>query len=216
MFYLKKFSLLAILVLCLIFSACENKAESNTPSNTYATSEFSKVELNSKDHDSSGNNQSTSSASDLPLSKPSSEIAYSYHSNTRIDHLISVYNEIAEYPISPDMISDGAYDFSANISCNDVFIMITASDDNGFFIDYKIEAKDDSSIKPLFRDFCKSLNSDINDNDINSAWSALQTKEYKNYNNYKFKGIECTYTVSMQLSNGAYRFAVKANETSSN
>ena len=53
-----------------------------------------------------------------------------------------MYNEIAEYPISPDMISDGAYDFSANISCNDVFIMITASDDNGFFIDYEIEAKE--------------------------------------------------------------------------
>ena len=207
---MKKFSLLVIFIFCLIFSACGSQVENEASSNTCPTSENSNVELNQEAEDSSSNDKPTN-----PTPEPSPETANLYHSDTRIEQLISMYNEIAEYPISPDMISDGAYDFRANISCNDVFIMVTASDDNGFFVDYQIEAKDDSAIKPLFRDFCKSLNSDINDDDIDSAWSALQTKEYKNYNSYEFKGIECTYTVSMQLSNGAYRFTVKTNEKSS-
>lgn len=198
-------------MLCLILSACGNHTESGRPSDVDSSDENAKVERKQELEESSSNDQPASAAPELLPPETSLETTYLYHSDARIEQLLSAYNEIAEYPISPDMVSSGAYDFAANISCNGVFIIVTVSGDHDLFVDYRIEAKGDSAIKPLFRDFCKSLNSEINDEDIETAWSALQTKEYKNYNRYKFKGIECTYTASAQLSNGTYRFIVKTS-----
>lgn len=150
-----------------------------------------------------------------PTEKPASEsfpnTEVVYHSDSRIDKLLKEYNEIAEYQITPDMVENGAYSFSANISCNGVWIMIYASDTNGIFVDYQNEADDDSAIMPLFRDFCKAINADLTNEDISAAWKDLQSGEYKNYNYYNCGGIKCTYSVSIPLSNGQYSFIVKTN-----
>lgn len=137
-------------------------------------------------------------------------VTVKYHNNEHINRLLAAYNAIAEYPITPEMVQDGAYDFKANVSCNGVWIAIYATSNNGMFVDYDDEAANDGAIQPIFRDFCKALNSDITDDDANSAWEILQTEEYQNYSPYDFEGIECTYSES-PLSNGEHRYIVKTN-----
>lgn len=208
---MRNIAMFALFVLCLTFSACGTDTDNQSIPITSETSESQVSSQSSGPGESSSSTDSSLSYSDVSSAEALPDSTYIYHPDARIEKLLTDYNEISEYPISSDMITDGAYDFSANISCNDVFVTITVSDDK-FYINYQSEANDDSSIKPLFRDFCKAINPDITDEDVDTTWSALQSKEYQNYNSYEFKGIECTYAVSMPLSNGEYRFTVKSNE----
>lgn len=144
------------------------------------------------------------------LSSTESNVAVNYHNNKDINRLLTSYNSIAEYPITPEMVQNGAYNFKANISCNGVWIAISATSNNGIFVDYNVEAANDAAIYAIFRDFCKALNSEITSEDVVAAWAILQTEKYQNYNPYNFEGIECTYSES-SLSNGEHRYNVKTN-----
>lgn len=147
---------------------------------------------------------------DKQISAPESNAAVNYHNSKDINRLLTSYNSIAEYPITPEMVRNGAYDFNANISCNGVWIAIYASGNNGIFVDYSDEAANDSAIYPIFRDFCKTLNPEITSEDVDATWTILQTKKYQNYDAYDFEGIECTYSES-PLSNGDHRYIIKTN-----
>lgn len=133
-----------------------------------------------------------------------------YHGNEQVNNLLTDYNAVAECPITPEMVENGAYNYSANVSCNGVWIMVYATSNNGIFVDYQDEAASDKNVKQLFKGFCKALNADITDEDVNVAWAALQTGQYKNYNAYDFEGIECTYVESL-LANGEHRYIIKTN-----
>lgn len=134
-----------------------------------------------------------------------------YHSNKTINKLINNFNEILvedeEVEITQDMVRKGAYDFSANISVNGVWITIYDSS-NGLFVDYQLESADDTPISSLFYRFIKATNSNITDDEISLAWSELQTNKYQNYNYYNFDKFQCTYA-KQQLVNGEYRYTIK-------
>lgn len=134
-----------------------------------------------------------------------------YHSNKTINKLINNFNEILvegeEIQITQDMVRKGAYDFSATISINGVWIIVYDSS-NGLSVDYQLESADDTPISSLFYRFVKATNSDITDDEISLAWSELQTNKYQNYNYYNFDKFECTYA-KQQLVNGEYRYTIK-------
>ncbi len=156
------------------------------------------------------NGVSASDSEQLVTPKLEEKVVVKYHNNKHINKLLTDYNTIAEYPITPEMVQNGAYNFTANISCNGVWIRISATSNNGIFVDYNDEAANDTTIQPIFRDFCKALNSEIKDDDVDSVWKILQTEKYQNYNPYIFEGIECTYGES-PLVNGEHRYIVKTN-----
>lgn len=209
-----KNSILSVLIisLCLVFfTGCSDNVKTGVVTSTIDNS----GSLSHGSDQDLSESVSSEETSDAPSATPSPDISSEsknlYHSNDQIEHLLTSYNAVAEYQISADMVSEGAYPSSANISCNNVNIRVNVNDAGDIFVDYQIEAADDTAVKPLFRDFCKALDSNVTNEDVETAWKALQTKEYQNYNSYKFNEIECTYSVSMQLSNGDYRFTVKSN-----
>lgn len=209
-----KNSILATLIisLCLVFfTACGDSVKTGVVSNTQDYSGSLSHDPDQNLSESASSEESSEVSSAVPSSDISSDLNNLYHSNAQIEQLLTSYNEVAEYQISPDMVSEGAYPSSANILCNSVNIRINVNDDGDIFVDYEIEAADDTAVEPLFRDFCKALDPNVTNENVETAWKALQTKEYQNYNSYKFNEIECTYSVSMQLSNGDYRFTVKSN-----
>ncbi len=134
-----------------------------------------------------------------------------YHSSKTINKLINNFNEILledeNVEITQDMVSKGAYDFSANIRVNDVGIIIYDSS-NGLFVDYRLESADDTPISSLFYKFIKATNSNVTDDEISLAWSELQTEKYQNYEYYEFDKFQCTYS-KQKLVNGEFRYTVK-------
>ena len=131
-----------------------------------------------------------------------------YHSNKTINELINSFNEITEdVEITQEMVREDAYNFSANISVNDVWIMIY-DNRNNLFVDYQLESTDDTSIGPLFYGFTKATNPSITDDEISLAWSKLQTNNYQNYDYYEFDKFQCTYS-KQKLVNGEHRYTIK-------
>ncbi len=130
-----------------------------------------------------------------------------YHGNKTINKLITDYNSLAEVTITPDMVSNGAYSFNAKVNVNGVSLLIYKSD-AGVFIDYSQEAKHDSHIYPLFRDFAKTLNPDITNDEIQMGFAELRTGNWKNYTKYNMNGIECTY-LAQKLTDGKIRYTIK-------
>lgn len=114
-----------------------------------------------------------------------------YNPNDNIERLITEYNQISEFKIGENNIRQGAYDFSACASCNGVWIMIY--DSSKMYIDFSIDANDDSRIYPVFRDFCKTLNKNLSDEEILSGWNELETGKYKAYKYFYIGGIQCDY-----------------------
>lgn len=115
-----------------------------------------------------------------------------YNPDDNIEKLITEYNQISEFKIGENNIRQGAYDFNACASCNGVWIMIY--DSSKMYIDFSIDANDDSRIYPVFRDFCKTLNKNLSDDEIFAGWSELQTGRHGAYNYFYIGGIQCSYT----------------------
>ena len=132
-----------------------------------------------------------------------------YHSNKTINELINNFNKVAleNIEITQEMVSKGAYNNNANVSVNGVWVTIYDSS-NGLFVDYQLEASDDTSILPLFYGFVKATNSNIADDEISSVWNELQTNNYQNYDYYNFDKFQCTYS-KQKLNDGNYRYTVK-------
>lgn len=130
-----------------------------------------------------------------------------YHKNQGINNLIAEYNNVSEVEISPSMVQNGAYDFSANISVNDVWVQIYNSS-AGMFVDYSAESESDSNIFILFKGFSKALDNSLGDESIDNAWKELRTEKYTNYNNYDVGKIKATYS-TQKLDNGCTRYLVK-------
>lgn len=132
-----------------------------------------------------------------------------YHTDEGVNQLFVTYNEIAETPISPDMINDGAYSDCANTIINGIWIQVT-DNDRALFVDYSEESASAEHIYPVFRDFTKAMNSALTDDEIKNAWEELKTGEYDNYysNRYDLGGIKIMYSIQ-ELNNGEFRFIIK-------
>ena len=181
-------------ILVIVIGSPGNKISSDT-SNADSPKEKETIEVdNNKERE------------DVSIEKPNGEIKY--HGNEAVNQLLTDYNEIAEVAISPDMVQNGAYNFNANISVDGVWVQIYSG--NGLFVDYSDEAESDDHIYPLFRDFTKSLNQSLTDDEINTAWKELQTGKYNNYytSKYNLGGIQITYKTE-KLNNGANRYTIK-------
>lgn len=77
------------------------------------------------------------------------------------------------------------------------------------FVDYSEEAVSDEHIYPVFRDFTKSMNPILTDEEIAKAWEELKTGEYDYYSNkYNLGGIKVSYVTS-KLNNGEIRYTIK-------
>lgn len=125
------------------------------------------------------------------ISKPEVDKKNIYNPDDNIEKLIAEYNQISEFKIGENNIRQGAYDFSACASCNGVWIMIY--DSTKMYVDFSVDAYNDSQIYPVFRDFCKVLNKNLTDEEILAGWNELQTGKYKAYNYYYIGGIQCSY-----------------------
>lgn len=200
-FYLKKpVKTIVIIVLMILAFAFLPKSESTEDNNHIPPVTTEQTEATEKkQEETTGQTETT-------------EPVVEYHEDEHINRLLTAYNELAEYPITPEMVEDGAYDYQAHASCNGVWVTIYATSNNGLFVDYDDEATNDEAIKVLFRDFNKAINPELTDDDIEVAWAELQTEEYDNptLNFLDVQGIECTYVTSA-LNNGETRYIVKTN-----
>lgn len=134
-----------------------------------------------------------------------------YHENVGIDQLIDDYNKIAKIKITPDMVSKGSYSINANITVNDVSIIIFNTE-SSMSIDYSYEGKSDDAIYPLFRDFSKVLKNKLTNKKIKKAWNEIKEGDYKNNSFYSLKGIEVTYiTGEADEKNTHYLIRTKLN-----
>ena len=131
-----------------------------------------------------------------------------YHNNKTVNQLITDYNAIATTQITPEMVSDGAYDYVAQVSFGDVFVRLTATEKKTF-VDYEIEAASDEALYVYFHDFCLALDPALTEDQINGGWAELQTGKYINYSPYDLDGIEVTYD-ARSLNNGGYRYTIKS------
>jgi hypothetical protein len=194
-----KIILVAVLWFCVIVIGVTNQNSNEKDTENDTTTESTKKVIEEEKQDIV--TEDTKSENEIDEKK------IKYHGNKTINKLITEYNTLAEVAITPDMVSNGAYSFNAKVSCNGVSLLIYKSD-AGIFIDYSQEANDDSQIFTLFRDFAKTLNSDITDDEIQTGFDELRTGDWQNYTKYDMNGIECTYS-SQKLTDGQIRYTVK-------
>ena len=121
-----------------------------------------------------------------------------------LNQLISDYNSISEYDI--EQWETGAYPFNAIMSCNGVYIM--AYNSNSVFVDLSIEDWDDSRIYPVFRDFIKTLDNSVTDEEVSAGWNELLTGKYIGYKYYDIGSVECMCWVK-NMNNGTISYTVK-------
>lgn len=129
-----------------------------------------------------------------------------YHNDSVINRLIIDYNGVAEFPIDQNHIGNGAYNFSANASCNGVWIIIYNS--KRLFVDFSIQDFDDTHIYPILRDFFKVMDENLTDEKIADGWKELKTGKYIAYNYYGIGNIECSCWIQ-KLNNGKISYLVK-------
>ncbi len=134
-----------------------------------------------------------------------------YHQDDNIERLITEYNQVAEFKIGENNIRQGAYDFNACVSCNGLWIMIY--DSSKMYIDFSIDAYDDTRIYPVFRDFCKTLNKNLTDDDILSGWNELRTGKYKAYHYFYLGGIQCSYNEFTPEIGAATQYTIKIGKS---
>lgn len=123
-----------------------------------------------------------------------------------INRLLTEYNQIAEFKIDADNVGNGAYYENVITSCNGVWIMIYDSKD--VFVDLSIEDLDDSHIYPVFRDFMKTLDSEVTDDDAYSGWRDLLTGKYIGYKYRNIGNVQCSCWIK-KSSNGEVSYTVK-------
>lgn len=135
---------------------------------------------------------------------PPAEEPNKYVNDDILNQLIDDYNEIAEFKL--EQWETGAYPFSATMMCNGVYIM--AYNSNSIFVDLSIEDWSDSRIYPVFRDFMKTLDNSVADDEISVGWNELLTGKYIGCNYYDIGSVECMCWVKT-MNNGAISYTVK-------
>ena len=123
-----------------------------------------------------------------------------------INQLLIEYNQNAEFKITADDVKNGAYYENAIASCNGVYVMIYNSND--IFVDLSIEDLDDSHIYPVFRDFMKTLDLKVTNDDIYSGWCDLLTGKYTGYNYRNIGDVQCLCWVN-KVNNGKLSYTIK-------
>lgn len=130
-----------------------------------------------------------------------------YHKDDMINKLLTEYNKVAEVKIPPNTVSGGAYSSSAITSCNGVYIMFY-SNSGGVFIDYQLEAKNDSRLFTVFRDFAKAMNPNLADSELRADFDVLSKDNVHKHNDYEIKGISCDLSFN-KLINGQTSYILK-------
>ncbi len=131
-----------------------------------------------------------------------------YHNDEGINQMIIDYNNIAEVPITKDMISKAAYDDHAIVTINGIWIELT-DNSYGQFVDIKDEVQDDEPIYVVFRDFMKVLDTSLDDEVIAKGWEDLKTNKYQAYNYYDLGNIQISCWVE-NLNNESNRYTIKS------
>lgn len=134
-----------------------------------------------------------------------------YHSkNEHINRLLTNYNKIAEYDITPEIVETKQYkNDRAFITIENVWVQIyTLSTRSGLLIEIEDETYDDKIIEILFRDFCKAISPQLTQNDIILAWNNLKSGEHGYYDEpIVLMNLECTYFRG-ELKSGKFRYSI--------
>ena len=182
---LKKFSLFFLLIICLALPACGGNADT---SNNSAAEGSPKIEESSKVEIS----QPQEGASIEPLYFESDEV---------VDKFFADYNAIAEISIPADEIEKGNIRTKALVYIDDLSLeIINAKDYLSVSMGSSVE-NEATALYAIFRDTIKAINTDIADEDIQSAWVGIHESGYL-VENYDFNGISITYVPSKELSWG--------------
>ena len=133
-----------------------------------------------------------------------------------INELLEKYNTIAEYPVDNQTMF-GIIDIDRPVSrftytfTNGVYIIITYSESsNRLFIDYYDDASSDDSLYVIFRDFIKTIDSTITNEDVKIAWEDLKTGNYQGYTEYDLQGVKCNYSANAIIE-GSKRYIIKTS-----
>lgn len=144
------------------------------------------------------------------------EISTPVYGDYSINILIKNYNEIAEYLIDEQLISDieelGRPLSKLSITLeNGVYVLMRYNDySQTLYLQYQQEGSDDSEIYPVFRDFIRAKDDSISNDEIEEVWSELQTGNYSYYNSFSFNKIECSY-LKQTLIDGRKRYYIKTS-----
>ena len=161
-----------------------NKQESNISKNSV------QVETNIKEN--------------IDCERSSNKTSNRYVNDDVLNQLIDDYNAIAEFDL--EQWRTGAYSFNVIMSCNGVYIM--AYNSSSIFVDLSIEDWDDKRIYPVFRDFIKTLDNAVTDDEISAGWNELLTGKYIGYEYYDIGNVECMCSIK-NMNNGSISYIVK-------
>lgn len=116
-----------------------------------------------------------------------------FDSNETINSFLIKYNKIAEYPFEADEIEKGSVRNKAIVSTDELYITIYDLN-NGIHVSIEDRNEPWDGFFPTFRDFLKSIDDSITDEQAASCWESLQCDEYRvNINN---TGIDTPYMVN--------------------
>lgn len=140
--------------------------------NIYKSDKVDKLEqneniYNNKDDIKVSEQESESTQEYSQTKEITEEEANEFVNDDVLNQLITDYNTISEFDV--EQCKTGAYPFNAIMMCNGVYIMTYNS--NSIFVDFYIEDLSDNRIYPVFRDFMKTLDESVNDDEISTAWS---------------------------------------------
>ncbi len=177
--------------------------------NIYKSDKVDKLEqneniYNNKDDIKVSEQESESTQEYSQTKEITEEEANEFVNDDVLNQLITDYNTISEFDV--EQCKTGAYPFNAIMMCNGVYIMTYNS--NSIFVDFYIEDLSDNRIYPVFRDFMKTLDESVNDDEISTAWSELLTGKYIGYKYYDIGNVKCMCWVK-NMSNGSISYTVK-------
>jgi hypothetical protein len=137
-----------------------------------------------------------------------------YHRNKAVNQFITSYNEVSEYPISPDAVgtSNGGntgsfqYDGGPNIA-------VTHNSSGQLMIRLLHEDETDGKIVYIFEDICRAIDPTLSDEDISGAINEIRSNDYSYYAPYQLHNLKCSYNsgpvgYATEGGNGIYKYQI--------
>lgn len=124
-----------------------------------------------------------------------------FESDTKVNWVITDYNEIAEYPFRRSQIEKGNVKTKAIIKAENLYIEVINSE-AGMSISIEDKDEEEESLYPVFRDMLRVLDKSVLEEMIEQAWKDIQKDKYEiNYGSttllpsYEVKeGIQISYS----------------------
>ena len=187
---MKKFCLLLILSLCLIFSGCGGNSDNIEKPNVSDNSVIEEISNDEKSPEVENNQQEET----VPT--------FSYfESDEIVDKFFTDYNAIAEVTIPVEEIKKGNIRTKALVNIDDLNMeIVNAGDFLSVSMSSSVE-NEETKLYAIFRDSIMAMRADTAVESIQSAWNAIHESGHL-VEDYDLNGISITYVPSTELSWG--------------